>query len=76
MNRSNRLVQVYVANGEIEAEVIKGKLESFGIQSILKSHASPSVHAFSVDDLGQVSVMVDEKDAEEAKELLKEEQDA
>jgi len=71
LNRNNRLVEVYVAKGEAEAEIIKGKLESFGIQALLKTNASPSVHAFSVDDLGQVSILVDEKDAGDARELLK-----
>ena len=76
MNPNNRLVEVYHAKGEAEASIIKGKLESFGIESILKSNTSPSVYVFSVDDMGEVSVLVDEKDADDARELLKGEQDA
>lgn len=74
MNPTNDLVEVYIARGEAEANIIKGLLESYGIPSLLKSQAAPSVHAFAVDDMGQVSVMVRPVDASDAKELINREE--
>ena len=68
--REHKLVKVYVAHGEAEAQVIKAKLESAGIPALLKSQAAPSVHAFVVDGLGEYRVMVPEDLVEDAKKLL------
>jgi len=67
---SKKLVDVYTANGEIEAHIIKGKLESNGIPCILRSHAAGSVHVFTVDGMGEVKVAVLASQAEEARKLL------
>jgi hypothetical protein len=64
------MIEVYRAASEIEAEVIKGLLESNGIPCLLKSHAAHSVHMFAVDGMGEVKVMVLESMAEKAKELI------
>ena len=70
MSRSEPMVEVYRAVGEAEALVIKGLLESNGIPCLLKSNAAPSVHMFVVDGLGEVKVMVWERMAEEARQLI------
>ena len=70
MSRSEKIVGVYRAVGEAEAQIIKGLLESNGIPCLLKSNAAPSVHVFAVDGLGEVEVMVKESRAEEAKRLI------
>ncbi len=70
------MVEVYRAVGEMEAQVIKGLLESYGIPCILKSRAAPSVHTFAVDGMGEVRVMVWESMAEKAKGLIRSENDA
>ena len=75
MNK-NKMVEVYRAVGEAEAQVIRGLLESYGIPALLKSHASPSVHMFAVDGMGEVRVMVWEAMAERARELVKGEDNA
>ncbi|MDY6907588.1 MAG: DUF2007 domain-containing protein [Chloroflexota bacterium] len=67
---SERLVDVYRASGELEALVIKGLLEANGISSILVSDASPSVHAFTVDGMGEVRVAVLESVAEAARQVI------
>ena len=74
MSRNEELIEVYKAAGELEAQVIKGLLESYGIPCFLKSHAAPSVHMFAVDGMGEVKVMVRQSGAEEAKELIKREE--
>ena len=65
-----KLVEVYRAVGEAEAQIIKGLLESNGIPCLLQSNAAPSVHVFTVDGMGEVKVMVRESTAEEAKRLI------
>ena len=64
------MVAVYRAVGEMEAQVIKGLLESYGIPCLLKSHAAPSVHMLTVDGMGEVTVMVWESMAEKARKLI------
>jgi len=67
---SEKFVDVYRASGEMEANVIKGLLESNGIPCILRSDAAFSVHAFTVDGMGEVAVAVLESMAEEAQKLI------
>ncbi|HUU62549.1 MAG TPA: DUF2007 domain-containing protein [Dehalococcoidia bacterium] len=65
-----KLVDVYRSSGEMEAHVIKGLLESNGIPCILRSDAASSVHAFTVDGMGEVTVAVLESMAEEAMRII------
>lgn len=67
---NKRLVEVYRARGEGEAQIIKGLLESNGIPSLLQSNAAPSVFVFTVDGMGEYKVMVREEMAEEARQLI------
>jgi hypothetical protein len=64
------MTEVYKAKGELEAQVIKGLLESYGIPCLLRSNAASSVHSFVSDGLGEVSVMVNEESADEARRLI------
>ena len=70
MAKGEKLVVVYRASGEIEAQLIKGLLESDGIPCLLKSDAAFSVHPFTVDGMGEVKIEVPESMAEEAKKLI------
>jgi len=65
------LVEVYLAAGEAEAQIIKSLLESYGISCFLKSNAAPSVHVFAVDGMGEVKVLVQEEVAGKARELIR-----
>lgn len=71
MSKGKKLIEVYKSASDIEAQVIKGLLESYGIPCLLKSNAAPSVHMFAVDGMGEVRVMVWDSMAEEARELIK-----
>ena len=71
MNKSEKLVEVYKANSEMEAQVIKSLLESYDIPCFLKSNAAPSVHVFTIDGMGEVKIMVLESMADSARELIK-----
>lgn len=75
MRNKEKMVEVYKAPNEMEAQVIKSLLESYGIPSFLKSHASPSVHLFTVNGMGEFKVMVLESMAGEAKGLIMSDKD-
>ncbi len=70
MSKKDKLVEVYKARTEMEAQVIRGMLESFGIPSVLRSNSAPSVHMFTMDGLAEVKVMVLESVADRARELI------
>lgn len=75
MSDKERMVEVYRAVGEMEAQIIQGLLESREIPCLLKSSAARSVHAFAVDGMGEVRVMVWESMADEAKQLIERKDD-
>jgi hypothetical protein len=70
LSKSGKLVEVYKAHTEMEAQVIKGLLESFCIPCVLKANAAPSVHMFTMNGLAEVKVMVLDSLAAKAKELI------
>ena len=59
---------VYRAAGMLEAEVIKGRLEASGIPALLDSESS--ILPFTVADMGEVRILVQNERAEDARELL------
>lgn len=65
-----QLIEVYRAKGEMEALVIKSLLENCHIPCLLRSHASPSVHVFTMDGMGEVRVMVSKEQSVKAMELI------
>jgi hypothetical protein len=76
VTKQRKMVAIYRAASEAEARIIKSFLESNGIPCLLQANAAPSVHAFAVDGMGEVTVLVWEGVAEEARELIREEEDA
>ncbi len=70
MSKEEKLVEVYKANSEMEAQVIKSLLESYEIPCVLKSNAAPSVHMFTIDGMGEFRVMVWDSMADRARELI------
>ena len=70
MSNEEKLTEVYKTTNEMEAQVIKGLLESYGIPCVLRSNAAPSVFTFTVDGMGEVRIMVRDSMADRAKELI------
>ena len=70
MSEAKRLVEVYRCSGNLKAQIIKNWLESRSIPCILKSHAAPSVHVFTVNGMGEVRILVPEPMAKDALEIL------
>ena len=70
MEPGDRLVTIYQAMGQLEAEIIKGRLEVEGIPAIFKYESIGSVYGLTVDGLGQVKVQVPAKYAEKSLEII------
>ena len=68
-------ITIYKAMGQLEAEVIKGRLEVEGIPAILKYESLGPVYGLTIDGLGQVEVQVSAADAEKARKLINTPQD-
>ncbi|TET56431.1 MAG: hypothetical protein E3J50_02885 [Dehalococcoidia bacterium] len=69
MSSEERLVTVRVAR-QIEAQIIKGRLESEGIPVLLAYESAGLVWGLTVDGIGEVRIMVPKPLAEQAKEIL------
>lgn len=69
MSANGPLVTVRTAN-YMEAQIIKGRLESEGIPVLLSYESAGLVYGITVDGLGEVKIMVPERLVEEAKEIL------
>ena len=66
------LTTVRVAQGLLQAEVYKSKLESAGIPVLLEYESIGPALGITVDGLGEVRVMVHDELAAEARTLLEE----
>jgi len=68
-----KLVTVYRSMGMLGAQVVKAKLEAYGIPTMLKYESAGLVFGLTVDGLGMVEIQVPEEFAEDAEALLVEE---
>ena len=69
MSEELKLTAVYTAK-YLEAQIVKGRLESEGIPAILQYESAGLVYGLTADGLGETTVMVPEDLAEEAREIL------
>jgi len=65
-----KLVKIYSAAGQLEAEIIKGFLEAQEIQVVLIQESVGKTLGLSVGYLGQVQVLVPESQEKEARTLM------
>jgi hypothetical protein len=70
MVEEKKFITVYTANGEPEAHIIKGKLETEGIPVILKYESAGPVIGITMDGLGQIQVQVPEDMADIARKSV------
>jgi hypothetical protein len=70
MSTREQLVTVYTAR-YMEAQIIKGRLESEGIPVLLSYESAGLIYGLTIDGLGEVKIMVPKHLAEEAKEILR-----
>jgi hypothetical protein len=64
------LTTVYIAVGQPEAQIIKGRLEADGIPAMLRYESAGLIYGITVDGLGQVEVQVPSSLAAEARQIL------
>jgi hypothetical protein len=69
-NTSDEFVEIDKVQGDFEAQVIRGLLESEGIDTIVKAGLVQTIHPITVDGLGEVRVCVRERDLPRAREIL------
>ncbi len=70
MSKPEKLVEVYRAANEMEAQVIKSLLDSYDIPCVLKSNAPPSALMGAFDSSSVVKVMCLATAADKARELI------
>mgnify|MGYP001599289084 CR=1 FL=1 len=68
----NDLVSVYIAHGQVEAQLIKSLLEAEGIPTMIAQEGAGAAYGLTVGILGIAEIFVREKDADEAKKLIEE----
>jgi hypothetical protein len=71
-SRHPGLTIVHVAQGLLNAQVIKAKLEEAGIPVLLDYESVGPIIGITVDGLGEVRVLVPDKCADEARALIEE----
>lgn len=68
----NDLVSVYIAHGQVEAQLIKSLLEAEGIPVMIAQEGAGAAYGLTVGILGIAEIFVAEKNADEAKKLIEE----
>jgi hypothetical protein len=63
-------VTVYVANGQLDAEMVRSFLESVGIPAMISQESVGKVFGLASGPLGEVNVLVPEENSDEALEFL------
>lgn len=61
---------VFIASGMINAHIIEGRLKAEGIATKLSYDIACILYATTVDGLGEVRILVPEKDLEKARKAL------
>ena len=66
----NELTVVFRSASDIEARVVRGLLESHGIESLVSQGSPRSIFPVQVDSMGDITISVRLEDADEAKRLI------
>lgn len=69
MGNTSKLVSVFSGN-YLQAQIVKGRLESEGIPVLLRYEGAGLVYGITVDGLGEARVMVPEDLAAEAQAIV------
>lgn len=67
---SPEYIEVYSANGQLEADMIRLMLEAAGLHVLTRGESAGAVYGLTVGPLGEVRVLVQESEAQAANELL------
>lgn len=72
LNEDAKLVEVCRAADNLQAQMIRGLLETNGIACMISGEAVSRIYGIRVNGLGEVPVLVREEDAERATAILRE----
>ncbi len=64
------LVEVWKAQGEMNAQLISSVLEGDGIESMLTGESVRLTHGLTVDGLAEVKILVRKEDEKRAREVI------
>lgn len=64
------LVEIWHAQGEMDAQLIRSLLDSNGITAMLSGEALRLTHGFTVDGLAEVKILVRAEDAKRACDIV------
>ena len=64
------LVVIFRTHSDIEAQIVRGLLETHGIMSVMSSDIPHSVFPLSVDGLGETRLSVHHSEAEDAQRII------
>ena len=64
------LVVIFRTHSDIEAQIVRGLLESHGVMSVVSSDVPHSIFPLSVDGLSEVRIAVHETEAEDAQRII------
>lgn len=67
---SEDYVEVFSANGQLEADMIRIMLEAAGLHVLTRGESAGAVYGLTVGPLGEVNVLVRESEAQTARELI------
>lgn len=71
MARQKGFVVAHIAQGELEASILKSHLECEGIPVMLQYESVGRVFGLTVDGLGEIRILVPQGLVERAKEIIK-----
>ena len=69
-NGEDAVVEVWRTWGEAEANIVKGLLESLGIQCAIQGESTRITHGFTLDGLAEVRILVRQADRPRALEAI------
>jgi len=68
--KSEKLTLVWKASGYLDAQMIKGYLESYGLQVFTFEESIGAAYGLTTTPLGEVEIYVPNENAEEARKYL------
>ena len=61
---------VYVANGQLEANMVRLMLEAHGFSPVTRGESAGAVYGLTVGTLGEVKIFVPESQLEQVRDLI------
>jgi hypothetical protein len=68
----DNLAEIRVVEGFLEGEILKSKLDSYGIPCMLKEESARRLFGLTLNGLGKIKVMIPVQYKEKAEEILNE----